>query len=115
MARIRASAAAAILVSMQLAREGQVNPARQQLALAITAVRTAATKYKDAGLDALLKQLDEVAKQLAQIAPQRVELVKPGKPSAMADRHAGDGPAERGERGMRRTEEQAAATLQGRP
>ena len=112
-ARIRASAAAAILTSMQLAREGQVAPARQQLALAMAAVRVAATKYRDAGLDVLLKQLDEVAKQLAQIAPPP-ELVDRAKRSSINDRPTPATAPASVERRMRRTEEKAAATLQGR-
>ncbi len=113
-ARIRASAAAAILVSMQLAREGRVDPARQQLGLAIAAVRAAATKYKDAGLDVLLKQLEEVVKQLAQIAPRPVELVNPARRQSMNDQPTPATAPASVERGMRRTEEKAAATVQGR-
>ncbi|MEO7094124.1 MAG: hypothetical protein ABI175_12795 [Polyangiales bacterium] len=99
---------------MQLAREGQIAPARQQLALAIAAVRVAATKYKDVGLDVLLKQLDEVAKQLAQIAPSPTELVDRAKRSSINDRPMPSTAPASVERGMRRTEEKAAATLQGR-
>ena len=60
-ARVRSSAAAAILQAINLARSGQIQPARQHLAAATAAVKTAAAKYKDADLDELVKQLEDVA------------------------------------------------------
>src|SRR5262249_29132267 len=80
-ARVRASAAAAILQALNLARAGQIPQARQSLATATAMVKTAAAKYKNADLDQLIKQLETVEKEIAQIVATaiRVERSKPSK------------------------------------
>jgi len=109
--RIRASAAAAILGALTLARSGQIQPARQTLAAATAIVKAAAAKYKDAELDALVKQLDEVAQEIAQIvvaAPvQQIGNAKrPMPPPSTA-------PSADTESSLRRAEDKASAVIRG--
>ncbi|MDB4955189.1 MAG: hypothetical protein JWO36_2758 [Myxococcales bacterium] len=119
-ARVRSSAAAAILQAITLARQGQVAPARQTIAAAIAAVKAAATRLKDADFSQLLKELENVGKQVAQVvaAPQP-ELVI-GKSASEMPKHqvpmsvppAMAPPAV--EPMLRRAEEAATANVQGR-
>ena len=69
-ARIRARAAGATLEAIALARSGQVEPARKQLAEVIAAVRTAAKKLSDPELEQLVTELDALVKDLAKIVVQ---------------------------------------------
>ncbi|MEP6859130.1 MAG: VWA domain-containing protein [Deltaproteobacteria bacterium] len=104
-ARIRATAAAAILQAITLARSGQVRPARQGLGTATAAVKAAAAKYPE--LAELVTQLEEVDHELAQIVAtvQRVVRDQPPQP-AMA-------PMPETESALRTTEDKASATLRG--
>ena len=69
-ARVRSSAAAAILEAMTLARSGQVAAAQKRIAEAIAAVRAAVARTHDASLEQLIEQLSAVGKQLAQVVVQ---------------------------------------------
>jgi Ca-activated chloride channel homolog len=111
-ARIRGSAAAAILGAITLARSGQIQPARQGLAAATAIVKAAAAKYKDAGLDELVKQLDDVAQEIAQIVavvapPQKIgETRRPVPEPSTA-------PLPATETRLRRAEEKANTVIRG--
>ena len=104
-ARIRATAAAAILQAITIARSGQVAQARQALATATTAVKTAAAKYPD--LADLVTQLDQIDHEIAQIVPV-VRVVRDRVPTqpAMA-------PKPETESNLRRAEDKASAVLRG--
>jgi Ca-activated chloride channel family protein len=105
-ARIRATAAAAILQAITLARSGQVQPARQGLGTATATVKAAAAKYPE--LAELVTQLEEVDHELSQIVAtvqQRVVRDRTPQP-AMA-------PVPETESALRKTEEKASATLRG--
>jgi len=104
-ARIRATAAAAILQAITIARNGQVAQARQALATATTAVKTAAAKYPD--LADLVTQLDQIDHEIAQIVPV-VRVVRDRAPTqpAMA-------PRPETESNLRRAEDKASAVLRG--
>jgi Ca-activated chloride channel family protein len=127
-ARIRSSAAAAILTAMAMARSGEVAAARQQIALATATVRTAVKTFgKDANLEPLIKQLDDVAHQLAQIVPTQDQLqIGGGAKHSSIDKPIRDYAASDMVRPvpatapasvepmLRRAEETAAKTIQGR-
>ncbi len=117
-ARIRAAAAAAILQAINLARSGQIQPARQSLAAATAAVKAAAAKYKGAELDQLLKQLDDVAKEIAQIVavappPPQKRDYPGGAPEPKMSRMPATAPSPAVESQLRRAEEAATETMSG--
>jgi len=104
-ARIRATAAAAILQAIIVARNGQVAQARQGLAAAAATVKTAATHYPE--LADLVIQLDQVDHEIAQIVPA-VQVVRDQRPQqpAMA-------PMPETEKQLRQVEDKASAVLRG--
>jgi Ca-activated chloride channel homolog len=115
-ARIRATAAAATLQAINLARAGQIASARSGLATAIAAIKTAGKKLKDPSLDTLVQQLEELSKELAQIIVQQQQVVSdrtskrpmpdmPAPPPSTAPAAV--------EMQLRRSEEKAAATVNG--
>jgi Ca-activated chloride channel family protein len=115
-ARVRASAAAAILQALNLARGGQIQQARQSLATATAMVKTAAAKYKNADLDQLIKQLETVEKEIAQIVATVVRAQVDKRPVADDDRGVAPAPATappKSEKALRRVEEAAEATVRG--
>lgn len=109
-ARIRATAAAAILQALNLARAGQVPQARQGLVAATSAVKVAAAKYP--GLDDLIKQLEAVEKQIAQIvaAQQPIQVDRRQVPMSKQPATA---PSPEVEQALRRTEAAATAAVSG--
>lgn len=110
-ARIRASAAAAVLQAMTLARSGQIQPARRGLVAATAIVKAAAARYKDADLMALVKQLEQVDREIAQIVvtvePQRLPL--PQIPQAQP----ATAPSAAVEASLRHAEDRASAVMRG--
>ncbi|HEY5947486.1 MAG TPA: VWA domain-containing protein [Kofleriaceae bacterium] len=113
-ARVRATAAAATLDAITLARQGQIEPARKHLDAAIAAVRAAAKKLADKDLEQLVQELDDLAKDLAKIVPQPpVQVIgetmmdKPQAAPAMAPMAI--------EPKLRRAEEAASDEVRGTP
>jgi Ca-activated chloride channel family protein len=115
-ARIRATAAAATLQAINLARGGQIASARSGLATAIAAIKTASKKLKDPELDTLVQQLEELSKELAQIIVPQPQIVSdrsikrpmpdmPAPPPATAPAAV--------EMELRRSEDKASATMSG--
>ncbi|MEO9187445.1 MAG: VWA domain-containing protein [Kofleriaceae bacterium] len=103
-ARIRATAAAAILQAIMLARQGQVQPARHGLGTAAAIVKAAAARYPE--LAELVTQLAELDQELAQIVvAQRVVRDQTPPPSAS--------PIPEAESRLRRAEDHASAVLRG--
>jgi len=109
-ARIRATAAAAILQALTLARAGQVPQARQGLVAATAIVKAAAGKFAGAGLDELVKQLEAVEKEIAQIVAAQQPLQVDKRP---VPRQPATAPAPAIEQDLRRTEAAAAKTMRG--
>jgi Ca-activated chloride channel family protein len=108
-ARIRATAAAATLTAINLARAGQVGQARQGLATAIATIRAAGTKLNDPELAKLVEQLEALSKELAQVVAQQLP---PTIVKAPANEPPAVAPAPV-EMSLRRAEEKAAATVSG--
>jgi Ca-activated chloride channel family protein len=106
-ARIRATAAAAILQAITLARSGQVQPARQGLMTAAKAVKAAAGKYPD--LADLVTQLEEVDHELAQIVVTVQRVVR----DRSAPKLPSMAPSPETESQLRHTEDKASAVLRG--
>src|SRR3569832_2953161 len=104
-ARIRATAAAAILQAIIVARNGQVAQARQGLAAAAATVKTAATHYPE--LADLVIQLDQVDHEIAQIVPAD-QVVRDQRPQQPAK-----APKPETETQLRRVEDEARAELRG--
>lgn len=113
-ARVRASAASAILEAMGLARSGLLEPAKQRLAQAQQAVRAAQAKLKSKDLDAVLGELAAVAKELAQMVAQ-VQIVQPHRGGGVPQPRPQPvtAPSVDGEVMLRRSEASAAATVRG--
>ncbi len=111
-ARVRASTASAILEAMNLARSGQLGPAKQRIAQAVQAVRAAQAKLKTKSLDAVLGELAAVAKELAQMV---VQIVPPNNVPDLQHKlpHPLTSPSPAGEMALRRSEEKASATVRG--
>ncbi len=109
-ARVRARAAGATLEAISLARRGQVDAARKQLADAIAAVKVAAKKLGDKELDQLVVELDELAKDLAKITPPQI--ISSDSPAATAVRAPAMAPMAV-ERKLRRAEEDASDAVRG--
>ncbi|MEO8550075.1 MAG: VWA domain-containing protein [Kofleriaceae bacterium] len=109
-ARIRATAAAAILQALTLARAGQVPQARQGVVAATAAVKAAASKFQGAGLDELIEQLEAAEKQIAQIVAAQQPLQVDDRPMPKQPATA---PRPEVEQALRRTEAAATATMRG--
>jgi hypothetical protein len=113
-ARIRTSAAAAILQAINLARSGQIQQARQSLATATAAVKAAAAKYKGAELDQLLHQLETVEKEIAQIVAAAQQPVQDmAAKEKMPTKMPATAPSTAVESDLRRAEERATTTMSG--
>jgi Ca-activated chloride channel family protein len=81
-ARVHTLASFAILEAMNLARNGAVDAARQQIARATLDVREALDRTHDASLQKMLDELAAALKQIAQIVPppRPAAMVKPTAP-----------------------------------
>ena len=123
-ARVRTTAASAILEAIALARQGQIAPAQARIAAAAAAVRAAAGRLGDAGLLDVLRELEDVSKQLAQlVVPPPSELVTDATLQAVPGLAVGVVPARVApmpatapapvERKLRRLQEKASATVSG--
>ncbi|HSK00671.1 MAG TPA: VWA domain-containing protein [Kofleriaceae bacterium] len=120
-ARVRTTAASAILEAIALARQGAIAEAQARIAAAAAAVRAAAARLEDAELGHVLRELEDVSKQLAQLvvpAPQvGLQDASPargpaGGPRAMRPVAPATAPAPV-ERKLRRAQEKASATVTG--
>jgi Ca-activated chloride channel family protein len=112
--RIRATAAAATLQAINLARAGQVAQARAGLATAITAIKTAGKKLKDpADLDALVKELEELSQELAQIVVPQRQIVSDVKRPTVQDMPVPATAPAPVEKRLRRSEEKAESAVMG--
>jgi Ca-activated chloride channel family protein len=127
-ARVRTSAASAILEAITLARQGQLDQARKRLANATELVRAASTRLQDPELAKIISQLEEVTKQLAQlVAQQEVISAQPPtigeqmqnspsvdkKPTAPKSTRPPAVAPEAVERKLRKIEEQATKSVSG--
>ena len=112
-ARVRARAAGATLEAISLARRGQVEAARKQLADAIAAVKVAAKKLGDKELDQLVVELDELAKDLAKITPP-AHVIGSDAPAATTAAAPAMAPMAV-EKKLRRAEEDASDAVRGAP
>ena len=113
-ARIRTTAASAILESITLARASQLDLAHQRLENAMAIVRAASTRLKDPELAKIVSQLEEVAAQLAQLVPPQQQIVgdKPGSDAIDSQVPAMAPPTI--EVKLRRTQEAATKAVTGR-
>jgi len=105
-ARIRATAAAAILQAITLARGGQVQPARQGLVTATATVKAAAAKYPE--LAELVTQLEQIDHEIAQIVAT-VQVVR----DRQAPKLPSIAPRPETESELRHAEDSAASVLRG--
>jgi hypothetical protein len=113
-ARVRARAAGATLEAISLARRGQVEAARKQLADAIAAVKVAAKKLGDKELDQLVVELDELAKDLAKITPVPAQIIGGGAPATTTAVAPAMAPMAV-EKKLRRAEADASEAVRGAP
>ena len=126
-ARVRTTAASAMLEAIGLARAGHVPEAHKRIDAAVVEVKAAMKKYKDSDLASVLDELDSVQKDIAQLvvaAPppvvQPTQVVgvsgempspKPSAPPPMADQPAvAPSPVERD---LRRKQDRAVKTVRG--
>ncbi|MBS1118252.1 MAG: hypothetical protein H6Q90_480 [Deltaproteobacteria bacterium] len=115
-ARVRTTAASAILEAITLARQGQLELARKRLANAADLVRAASTRLADPELAQIVSQLEAVTQQLAQLVARqdddRTMAADSDEPSSLSRAPATAPMAI--EVQLRKTEEKASMSVSGR-